>query len=231
MFLEEFPDEILLIICSYLRPYDILKSFNDLNSRLNRTINVYRENIDFRELNLREFYFLCKLIQTRLAGKIRSIVLSNAPPAVRQLSLFRKHIQPFEDVLINLECLTLIDHYDDELDLYFPLISSFNHLRELKISFSKNQNESILVEFLPQIFAENFLFFDHVPKRRKYELFNLEKFSLTGTGYLKLTPLSNPILKHLTIEIDSLDDLFQIFLGLHSLEYLNVYLKEFLSKK
>lgn len=231
MTLEEFPDEILLIICSYLRPWEILRSFYGLNTRLNCTINDYRKHLDCRQLNLREFDFLCQLIRTNFSREIRSIILSNSPPAVRQLSLFRQQIEPFEQILSNLECLTLLDHHDDELDLYFPLISSLKHLKELKISFCKNQNEAILANFLPQILSDNFLYFDHLPKRRKYDLSILEKFSLTGTGYLKLTPLSNRMIRHLTIEIDSSDDLFQIFLGLTSLEYLNVNMKQCSSEK
>lgn len=231
MFFEDFPDEIFLMICSYLRRWDILKSFNDLNSRLNQTIYDYRTHLDCRQLNLREFHYLCQLIRTSLSRQIRSIILSNSPPSVRQLSLFRQQIEPIEEILSNLECLTLLDHHDDELDLYFPLISSFKYLKELKICFSKHQNERILANFCPQIFSENFLYFDHLPKRRKYDLILLEKFTLTGTGHLKLLPLSNRMITHLTIELDSSDDLIQIFLGLTSLQYLNVNMKQFSSDK
>ena len=226
MSFEQLPDEILLIICSYLSRYDIIKTFNDLNTRLNCTINEYRENLDFRELNFRQFHFYCKSIRTSFGRKVRSLILSNAAPSVRQLILFRKQIQSFGEILPNLERLILIDHYDDELDLYLPLISILTNFKELKINFIKNKNETILCNFIPQILTDNFIYFDHLPKRRKRQILTLEKLSLTGTGYLKLTPLFNETITHLTIEIENTNDLLQIFSGFISLQYLNVNIKQ-----
>jgi len=222
----QLPDELLLIICSYLSPYHIIKGFNDLNYRLNCTINQYRENVDLRELTLRQFNFFCKMIRDSFGNKVHSIILSNAAPSVRQLILFRKQIEPFGEILLNLKRLILIDHYDDELDLYLPFISILKNLKELKINFLKNKNETILCSFIPQILTDNFIYFDHLPKRRKHHLLTLEKLSLTGTGYLKLTPLYNETITHLTIEIENTDDLLEIFSGFDSLKYLNVNIKQ-----
>jgi hypothetical protein len=226
MSFERFPDEILLIICSYLSPYDIIKAFNDLNSRLNSTINQYRENLDFRELNLRQFNFFCQSIRSSFGEQVRSIILSNAAPSVRQLILFRKQISSLKNFLPNLERLTLIDHYDDELDLYLPFISLLKHLKELKINFIKNKNETTLLNLISRILTDNFIYFDHIPKRRKHDLVRLEKLSLTGTGYLKLLPLFNQTITHLTIEIENTDDLLEIFSGFTLLQYLNVNMKQ-----
>ncbi|CAF0868358.1 unnamed protein product [Rotaria sp. Silwood1] len=226
MSFEQLPDEVLLIICSYLSPFHIIKTFNDLNYRLNCTISQYRQNIDLRCLNLRQFYFFCKMIRFSFGNNVRSIILSNAAPAVRQLILFRKQIEPFTHILPNLERLTLMDHYDDELDLYLPLISILKNLKELKINFIKNKNETILCTFITQMLTDNFIYFDHIPKRRKRDALALEKLSLTGTGYLKLTPVYNETITHLTIEIENTDDLLIIFTGFDCLQYLNVYLKQ-----
>jgi hypothetical protein len=226
MSFEQLPDELLLIICSYLSSYHILKAFNDLNYRLNSTISQYRQNIDLRELTLRQFNLFCKMIRFSFGDQVRSIILSNAAPSVRQLILFRKQIEPFGQILSNLERLTLIDHYDDELDLYLPLISVLKNLKELKINFIKNKNETILSNLIPQILTDNFISFDHIPKRRKRNLLILEKLSFTGTGYLKLTPLYNETITHLTIEIENTDDLLEIFLGFDCLQYLNVNMKQ-----
>ena len=223
---ERLPDELLLLICSYLSPFEVLKSVNDLNTRLNSTISTYRQHVDLRSLTLRQFYSVCKWLRVSFGDQLRSLVLSNAVPAVRQLLLFRKQIDPFEDLLSNLERLVLIDHYDDELDLYLPVIYLCEHLKELKISFVKNQNETTLSAFLSQLLANNFLVFEHSTKRRKRETFSLEKLSLTGTGYLKLMPIYNDTIRHLTIEIDNLDDLVEIFAGFDRLESLNVNMKQ-----
>ena len=227
MLFEQLPDELLLMICSYLSSYDILKSFNDLNYRLNCTISQFRQNLDLRSLNLRQFNRYCKLIRFSFGNQIRSLILSNAVPSVRQLVLFRRQIEPFEQILLNLERLTLIDHYDDELDLYLPLINQLYCLKELKINFIKNRNESTLTTFLSQILTNNFIIFDQLPKRRKRNPLTLEKLSLTGTGYLKLTPICNDTITHLTIEIENLDDLLEIFHGFDNLKYLNVNIKHY----
>ena len=227
MSFEQLPDELLLIICSYLTPIEILKSFNDLNVRLNCTIRQYRRHVDFRSLNLREFYLFSKLIRHSFGRDVRSLILSNGVPSVRQLVLFRKQIEPFEQILSNLERLTLIDHSDDELDLFLPLISHLKHLKELKINFIKNDKETTLCSFLSQMLSKNFSFYEHFPKRRKRDGFHLEKLSLTGTGFLKLSPIYNETIRHLTLEIENLEDLIEIFTGFDRLEFLNVNMKEF----
>lgn len=226
MSFEQFPDEILLMIYSYSHPFDVIRIFNDLNSRLNNTLSQYRQNLDFRHLNLHQFYYFSKIIQTSFGNNVRSIILSNTAPTVRQLSLFRKQIESFEHTLPNLERLTLLDHYDDELDLYFPLISILKNLKELKINFTKNKNESILCSFISQMLTDNFNYFVHTPKRRRRNLLSLEKLSFTGTGYLKLTPIFNETITHLTLEIQNTEDLIIIFTGFDSLKYLNVDLKQ-----
>lgn len=224
---EQLPDELLLTVCSYLTCFDVLKSFNDLNSRFNRTIQSYRQNLDLRSLSLRQFYSYSRWIRTSFGVQVRSLTLSNAVPSVRQLVLFRRQIDPFERILLNLERLVLIDHYDDELDLYLPLINQLKHLKELKINFVKNRNESTLSTFLSQMLSNNFVIFDQSAKRRKTNPIQLERLSLTGTGFLKLTPFYNETIRHLTIEIENLDDLLEIFLGFESLRDLHVNIKQF----
>ncbi|CAF1108625.1 unnamed protein product [Adineta ricciae] len=226
MLFEQLPDEILLIVCSYLSSFHITKAFNDLNYRLNCTINQYRQHLDLRGLDLRQFYFFCKMLRVSFGKQVRSITLSNAAPSVRQLTLFRKQIEPFVHLLPNLERLILLDYYDDELDLYLPLISVLKNLKELKIVFVKNKNEATLCSLISQMLTDNFVYFDHLPKRRKRDFSILQKLSLTGTGFLKLTPIYNETITHLTLEIDNTDDLVEIFAGFEHLKYLNVNMKQ-----
>ena len=166
------------------------------------------------------------MLRVSFGKQVRSITLSNAAPSVRQLTLFRKQVEPFVHLLPNLERLTLLDYYDDELDLYLPLISVLKNLKELKIVFVKNKNEATLCSLISQMLTDNFVYFDHLPKRRKRDFSILQKLSLTGTGFLKLTPIYHETITHLTLEIDNTDDLVEIFAGFDHLKYLNVNMKQ-----
>ena len=80
--------------------------------------------------------------------------------------------------------------------------------------------------FIAQILVDNFIYFHHVSKRRKYNKLTLEKLLLIGTGYLKLTSIYNHTITYLTIEIEDTDNLIIIFMGFVSLKYLNINMKQ-----
>jgi hypothetical protein len=57
--LLDLPDEVLLIICRYLHPVDVLRAFLKINSdRLHRLILDYRTNLVLNTLSYSDFRFM-----------------------------------------------------------------------------------------------------------------------------------------------------------------------------
>ena len=74
---EQLPDEIILQICLYLRPFEIIDGFGQLNSRLNRTISQFYCNSDTHHLTLSQFQRWYSHILPSTSEYIVNLVLSN----------------------------------------------------------------------------------------------------------------------------------------------------------
>ncbi|CAF5144600.1 unnamed protein product, partial [Rotaria magnacalcarata] len=74
---EKLPDEIILEICLYLRPFEIINEFGQLNTRLNRTISQFRRNADIHHLTLDQYQRWYWHLLPDTAEYIISLVLSN----------------------------------------------------------------------------------------------------------------------------------------------------------
>jgi hypothetical protein len=105
-FEASFPDEIILEICRYLHPIDILLSFGGLTYRLNRTISDFIHHTDLSSIISYENYlYLLKTILPSIWSSIESLTITNCqvsclttlflantdkilPPNLKRLSLF-----------------------------------------------------------------------------------------------------------------------------------------------
>lgn len=78
-FERSFPDEIILEICRYLHPIDILFSFSNLNQRLNRTISDFIHHIHLSSLISYENYLdlLSKFKHPSIWLSIESLTIRN----------------------------------------------------------------------------------------------------------------------------------------------------------
>ena len=77
-FERSFPDEIILEICQYLQPIDILLSFGALNQRLNRTISDFIRHTRLSSIISYENYL--SLLHTHLPSiwsSIEALTISN----------------------------------------------------------------------------------------------------------------------------------------------------------
>jgi len=121
MSLEIFPDELLLLICSYLSAFDVRRAFNDLNVRLNCTIINYRRHMDLTRVKYDQFNQCCEmLLRSNFGLQVRSLNLSNKNPVVGQLALFAEQVWLLNEKLPNLERLTVFVFKNDELNLFLP---------------------------------------------------------------------------------------------------------------
>ena len=89
---EQLPDEIILEICLYLRPIEILDGFGQLNQRLDRSISQYRRHLDIHHLSLNEYRRWYSHLLPNTAKDIISIVLSNWN-SPGQIHLFNQSIK------------------------------------------------------------------------------------------------------------------------------------------
>ncbi|CAF0815572.1 unnamed protein product [Adineta ricciae] len=126
MSLELIPDEILLLIFSYLHQFDIIYAFSKLNQRFRRVIDPHLQDIDLsqdRVVTYPLFRLWCKHILPSHCRKVRTLRLAG----YHQLQLFSRHIRH----LTNLQVLEITDIEEDKFrnkhddDLHHVLDISF----------------------------------------------------------------------------------------------------------
>ncbi|CAF2537512.1 unnamed protein product [Rotaria sp. Silwood2] len=76
MAFEELPDEIILEICRFLSSTDVLYSLFNLNSRLNRTIFIYRQHVVLRRTSFIQFEYVCLNVLPTIGSTIRSLSIN-----------------------------------------------------------------------------------------------------------------------------------------------------------
>jgi hypothetical protein len=224
MSLEMLPDEVILIVCSYLSQFDILQALNDLNYRLNCTISDYRKHLHLTKISIDQFNSVCQmLLQSSLGMTMRSIVLSNEKLVLKQLLLFEKQMRPVELNLPNLEALTINSQSAKGLDLLLRKILCFQTLKELELG--RTSSYCYMDKF--DTSANDFLNIVMTEKNKFQKLiFHSLLFSVNGVALRSKDHCINETLTHLTISIKTTDDLILIIHGFSCLQYLNVNIKE-----
>ena len=89
---EQLPDEIILEICRYLSPFDVIDGLGQLNWRLDRTISHFRRHLDIHHLTLNQYRRWYSHLFSYTATDVIRLVLSNwnSPGQIR---LFNQSIQ------------------------------------------------------------------------------------------------------------------------------------------
>lgn len=109
-FETSFPDEIILEICRYLHPIDILLSFSGLNHRLNRTITDFIHHIHLSStISYKNYLYLLQINLPSIWSSIQSLTIQNCqipclttiflktienilPPNLKRLCLFHLNL-------------------------------------------------------------------------------------------------------------------------------------------
>jgi hypothetical protein len=77
-FEDSFPDEIIVKICRYLHPIDILLSFSGLNARLTRTIDDFIRHVHLSSIiSYKNYRELLRVCIPSIHSSIRSLTISN----------------------------------------------------------------------------------------------------------------------------------------------------------
>jgi hypothetical protein len=126
---------------------EILYAFINLNYHLNKIINSYRLQVDFRTISRTKFDFVCQHLQPK---QVKSLIFSdeNIP---NQVKLFHENFPNFQDQFIHLQSVAFV--YTETVLLHFPYSVSC-------MSFQCHSNDVILP--IKQILIRHAKFLTHI---------------------------------------------------------------------
>jgi hypothetical protein len=216
--LTDLSDELLLIICEYLRPIDALRAFlsNNTSDRFHRLIVEYRTNVNLSTLSYSEFRYMVDIVLPQLNPS--NLRLSNA------------HIPCLTDRFVS-SCHRFLSMKTSSLELYgcVPIsnafiswLSSQTKLETLYFE-DKDQDEGALTSSDLNTLRK-FLFIDGIPSSVKSISFN------TYLGFILNNQLNSSILSQINyafLQLDTVTDL-QILLNkgiLCNVSSLHIHLK------
>jgi hypothetical protein len=198
---EQLPDEIILEICLYLRSFEIIDGFGQLNWRLNRTISQFRRNSDSHHLTLNQYQRWYSHLLPHMTNYIKNLVLSNwnSPGQIRLFNQSTITYKFLYQLLPNLKQLRLIDFNDDDIDI-LPKLAMIE-----KILIDVDGLKPLLHS--TKLLLDRYLFCSS---------FSFKEIRLwIGEGGIRLQHdtnlVINPDLERLTIVVARLDDLILLF--------------------
>ncbi|CAF1267578.1 unnamed protein product [Rotaria sp. Silwood1] len=110
---ESLSNELFFEIFEYLSPCDMFRSFINVNNLFNSIIYSYPLHLNFRSISRLEFDYICYNLRPK---QVISLILSDETIPY-QVHLFKKYFPFFKNEFINLQSLTLIEMFDDIIDL------------------------------------------------------------------------------------------------------------------
>jgi hypothetical protein len=196
-FETSFPDEIILEICRYLHPLDILLSLSELNSRLNRTISAFIRHVCLSSvISYKNYVYLLQMILPPIWPLIQSLTISNCQvPCLT--TLFLDNTKPI--LPPNLKRLRLIHLNINEIYHFVNRLINQCVIEELIIECTDidTTNQQELYGYkLAQI-----LFFHH-PTLKSIELRGEIIFDLCHLSFLSLSNHDKPDVRDIFLLID-----------------------------
>ncbi|CAF3075709.1 unnamed protein product [Rotaria socialis] len=210
--LEKLPDEILLEICVYLKPYDIINSFGQLNSRLERTISQYRHDADLHHLTFSQFYRWSNHLLSYTATSIVNLVVSNwnSPGQIYLFNQLAKDYDSLHDLFPNINQLRLIDFTNDDVEI----LSKLARIKKIFI----DADALVSLSYSTHILLDKYIFCssNHFKEIRLWGIENGIRLQHD------VNILENVHLERLTISVAFLDDLILMFRRSPNLVHFNV---------
>ncbi|CAF1219437.1 unnamed protein product, partial [Adineta ricciae] len=198
---EHLPDEIILAVCLYLRPFEVIDGFGQLNWRLTRTISQFRRDSDIHHLTLTQYQRWYSYLLPSTSKHITKFVLSNwnAPGQIHLFNQSTKYYTSLRDFLPNLTQLRLIDFSNDDVDI-LPKLAMID-----KILIDIDALRPLL--YSTKLLLDRYLFCSSFPFK--------EVRLWVGDNGIRLQHntdlIVNPHLEQLTIIVAHIDDLILLF--------------------
>ena len=199
--LEQLPDEVLLEICIYLRPFDIINSFGRLNSRLERTITQYRRDADLHHLTFNQFQRWCDDLLPYTAESIVNLVVSNwnSPGQIYLFNQLTTQYHSLHQLFPNIKQIRLIEFTDNDIEI----LSKLHRIEKIFI----DADVLLPLSHSTQILLDQYLFcsLNPIKEIRLWGIYN----GIRLQHHVKI--LENFYLERLTINVALLDDLILTF--------------------
>jgi hypothetical protein len=217
--LTDLPDEILLIICEYLRPVDALRAFlsNDTSDRFHRLIVKYRTHVNLSLLSYSEFLYMIDTILPKLNPSHLRLSNIHIPCLIDQFVSLRHQSSLMEISSLELNGCSSISFV---LTLW---LSSQSKLNELKIhDKGLDQSRLISADFIT---LRDFLFVDGLPSSVNKLYFDMP------TGFVlhnQLKSSNTSQINYAFLQLNTVDDL-QVLLSkglLSNVSVLHIHLKQ-----
>lgn len=205
--LNDLPDEIILLICRYLKPIHVLRSFIDCNKRLFSCISEYHQRIDLTKCSCEDFSYYAMLFQTKRIRPI-TLIMSNEQIS-RQIELFFEKIIP--SVPYDLDSIRHLFLFQCSIDQFYPInlrLAKFKSLQTLKIVQSIPDDDQISMSYSILDELNYLIFYRPLSILTRLEL-------ITNDGLILNKPLPpNVNLKYLTVSLQNVNDLYLLLDGL-----------------
>ncbi|CAF0859018.1 unnamed protein product [Adineta ricciae] len=218
--LEQLPDEILLEVCLYLKPYDVINSFGQLNHRLEQTISQYRRDADLHHLTLKQFQRWHKHLLHYTSKSVVNLVVSNWN-SPGQIYLFNQLMKPYASLyslFSNIKQVRLIDFTNNDIDI----LSKLDKIEKLFI----DADALVPLSYSTHTLLDKYLFCSS-SHFKEIRLWGVEG-GIRSQHHVPI--VTNFHLERLTISVALLDDLILMFRRSPNLRSLNVEIAQHTTK-
>ena len=212
--LEDFPDELLLLICRYLSSTEVLFSFYGLNFRLSRMISDHFKHVVIAQIPYKQFQTICRSVLPQIGSTITSLVLSNQWKGVLSKLFITYFANRMSSICPNLEKLTLISFNDRSLTSFLEILENLRKLHQLQICHMYQISDQTMekAELLHRIFTAN-------NNRLNSILFDDD--SMVFSLPMGMDSISYSNIQRLTVDLNRIEDLHRLLTRLPFLQSMN----------
>ena len=199
------PNELVLAICRYLKPAEVLQIFFDDHDRFSDCIQEYHQSIDLTKSSHGDLKYFSKMLGENVLSP-RNLTVSNARIPTQLSTLFSKCNLSITFYPRTIQYLHLLDFTQINIHNMSMFLSKFPALHLLSIIQSTTDQHTLVMDSL---ISETFLpsIFNSFPTLIQLEL------TVNNGIVLDKQLLPNHYLTHLLISLQTIDDLYVLLDG------------------